>query len=163
MRCAEKVMLHNLVQQTMADRKAYNELSGSADTRLWFIDKQGIMDLMTSLIERYVFYRDAISNLSARERNELRTRGNAEEDAKRLYYIQADLLDEVVDIKGRMIKALNSIRHSLSLMKSFSKEDITCLIDLADQCVPKLRDLSDVAGLLEKYDVPFYKNFYKSK
>ena len=47
-------------------------------------------------------------------------------------------------------------------MKSFTKEDITNLIDLADQFVPKLRDLSDVAELLEKYDVPFYKNFYKS-
>ena len=27
MRYAEKVMLHNLVQQTMADKKAYDELS----------------------------------------------------------------------------------------------------------------------------------------
>lgn len=61
-----------------------------------------------------------------------------------------------------MIKTLKSIRHSIYLMKSFTKEDITNLIDLADQFVPKLRDLSDVAELLEKYDVPFYKNFYKS-
>lgn len=163
MRYAEKVMLHNLVQQTIADWKAYNDLSDSADTRLWFIGKQGIMDIMTNLIERYVFYHDAISNLAVRERNELRTRSNVEEDAMRLYIIQADLLDEVVEIKGRMTKTLKSIRHSISLMKSFSKEEITYLIDLADQFVLKLRDLSDVAALLEKYDVPFYKNFYKSK
>ena len=34
MRYAEKVMLHNLVQQTMAEKKAYNELSDSADTMI---------------------------------------------------------------------------------------------------------------------------------
>ena len=162
MRYAEKVMLHNLVQQTMADKKAYDELSDSADTRLWFMGKQRILDVLTEVIERYAFEYDVIHNLAVRERNELRTKTNTEE-AIRLYNIQADLLDEVVEIKSRMIKTLKSIRHSVSLMKSFSKEDITCLIGLTDQFVPKLRDLSDVAELLEKYDVPFYKNFYKSK
>ena len=162
MRYAEKVLFHNLVQLTIADRKAYDELSDSSDTRLWFMGKQRILDVLTEVIERYAFDYDVISNIAARERNDLRTKTTKEEDAIRLYNIQADLLDEVVAIKSRMIKTLKSIRHSISLMKSFSKEDITNLIDLADRFVPKLRDLSDVAELLEKYDVPFYKNFYKS-
>ena len=163
MRYAEKVMLHNLVQQMLVDGKAYNELSDTADTRLWFIGKQEIMDIMTNLIERYVFEYDVINNLAVRERDELGTKSNEEEDAMRLYNFQADLLDEVVEIKSRMVMALKSIRRSISFVKSFSKEDITYLIDLADQFVTKLRDLSDVAALSEKYDVPFYTNFYKSK
>ena len=162
MRYAEKVLFHNLVQLTIADRKAYDELSDSSDTRLWFMRKQRILDVLTEVIERYAFDYDVISNIAARERNDLRTKTTKEEDAIRLYNIQADLLAEVVAIKSRMIKTLKFIRHSISLMKSFSKEDITNLIDLADRFVPKLRDLSDVAELLEKYDVPFYKNFYKS-
>ena len=162
MRYAEKVLFHNLVQLTIADRKAYDELSDSSDTRLWFMGKERILDVLTEVIERYAFDYDVISNIAARERNDLRTETTKEEDAIRLYNIQADLLDEVVAIKSRMIKILKSIRHSISLMKSFSKEDITNLIDLADRFVPKLRDLSDVAELLEKYDVSFYKNFYKS-
>lgn len=162
MRNAEKVLFHNLVQLTIADRKAYDELADSSDTRLWFMGKERILDVLTEVIERYAFDYDVISNIAARERNDLRTKTTKEEDAIRLYNIQADLLDEVVAIKSRMIKTLKSIRHSISLMKSFSKEDITNLIDLADRFVPKLRDLSDVAELLEKYDVPFYKNFYKS-
>lgn len=162
MRYAEKVLFHNLVQLTIADRKAYNELSDSSDTRLWFMGKQRILDVLTEVIERYAFDYDVIINIARRERNDLRTKTTKEEDAIRLYNIQADLLDEIVAIKSRMIKTLKSIRHSISLMKSFTKEDITNLIDLADQFVPKLRDLSDVAELLEKYDVPFYKNFYKS-
>ena len=162
MRYAEKVLFHNLVQLTIADRKAYDELSDSSDTRLWFMGKQRILDVLTEVIERYAFDYDVISNIAARERNDLRTKTTKEEDAIRLYNIQADLLDEVVAIKSRMIKTLKSIRHSISLIKSFSKEDITNLIDLADRFVPKLRDLSDVAELLEKYDVSFYKNFYKS-
>ena len=162
MRYAEKVLFHNLVQLTIADRKAYDELADSSDTRLWFMGKKRILDLLTEVIERYAFDYDVISNIAARERNDLRTKTTKEEDAIRLYNIQADLLDEVVAIKSRMIKILKSIRHSISLMKSFSKEDITNLIDLADRFVPKLRDLSDVSVLLEKYDVPFYKNFYKS-
>ena len=162
MRYAEKVLFHNLVQLTIADRKAYDELSDSSDTRLWFMGKERILDVLTEVIERYAFDYDVISNIAARERNDLRTKTTKEEDAIRLYNIQADLLDEVVAIKSRMIKILKSIRHSISLMKSFSKDDITNLIDLADRFVPKLRDLSDVAELLEKYDVSFYKNFYKS-
>jgi hypothetical protein len=147
----------------MADKKAYDELSDSADTRLWFMGRQSILDVLTDVIERYAFEYDVIHNLAVRERNELRTNSNTEEESVRLYNIQADLLDEVVEIKSRMIKTLKSIRHSISLIKSFSKEDITSLIGLTDQFVPKLRELSDVAELLEKYDVPFYKNFYKSK
>ena len=162
MRYAEKVLFHNLVQLTIADRKAYDELADSSDTRLWFMGKKRILDVLTEVIERYAFDYDVISNIAARERNDLRTKTTKEEDAIRLYNIQADLLDEVVAIKSRMIKTLKSIRHSISLMRSFSKEDITNLIDLSDRFVPKLRDLSDVAELLEKYDVPFYKNFYKS-
>lgn len=162
MRYAEKVMLHNLVQLTTADKKAYDDLSDSADSRLWFIGKKRILDVMIGVIERYVYDYDVISNIAIRERHELREKNNKEEEAIRLYHIQAELLDEVVDLKGRMIEILKSIIKSISLMKSFSREDITNLIKSADQLVPKLRDLSDVAELLEKYDVPFYKNFYKS-
>ena len=162
MRYAEKVMLHNLIQQTMADKNVYNELSYSADSRLWFVGKQGIQDIMTDLIERYAFEYDLIHSLAVRERDELRTKNN-DEYAMRLYNIQVDLLEEVVEIKSRMIKTLKSIWYSISMMKSFSKADITDLIGLADQFVPKLRDLSDVAALLVKSDLPFYKNFYKSK
>ena len=162
MRYAEKVMLHNLVQMTTADKKAYDDLSDSADSRLWFMGKQRILEVMIGVIERYVYDYDVISNIAIRERHELREKNNKEEEAIRLYHIQAELLDEVVDLKGRMIEILESIIKSISLMKSFSREDITNLIKSADQLVPKLRDLSDVAELLEKYDVPFYKNFYKS-
>ena len=162
MRYAEKVMLHNLVQLTTADKKVYDDLSDSADSRLWFMGKQRILDVMIGVIERYVYDYDVISNIAIRERHELREKNNKEEEAIRLYHIQAELLDEVVDLKGRMIEILESIIKSISLMKSFSREDITNLIKSADQLVPKLRDLSDVAELLEKYDVPFYKNFYKS-
>lgn len=162
MRYAEKVMLHNLVQLTTADKKTYDDLSDSADSRLWFMGKQRILDVMIGVIERYVYDYDVISNIAIRERHELREKNNKEEEAIRLYHIQAELLDEVVDLKGRMIEILESIIKSISLMKSFSREDITNLIKSADQLVPKLRDLSDVAELLEKYDVPFYKNFYKS-
>lgn len=162
MRYAEKVMLHNLVQLTMDDRKAYDELSDSAETRLWFMGKQRILEVMTEVIERYAFYSDVISNIAESERGDLRTMMNKEQEAMRLYNIQADLLDEVLDTKIRMIKTLKSIRHSISLMKTFSREDITNLIGLADQFVTKLRELSDVAELLEKYEMPLYKNFYKS-
>ena len=162
MRYAEKVMLHNLVQLTTADKKVYDDLSDSADSRLWFMGKQRILEVMIGVIERYVYDYDVISNIAIRERHELREKNNKEEEAIRLYHILADLLDEVVDLKGRMIEILESIIKSISLMKSFSREDITNLIKSADQLVPKLRDLSDVAELLEKYDVPFYKNFYKS-
>ena len=129
--------------------------------RLQEIRKQVESDRNRNIQQTEEYY-DVIINIARRERNDLRTKTTKEEDAIRLYNIQADLLDEIVAIKSRMIKTLKSIRHSISLMKSFTKEDITNLIDLADQFVPKLRDLSDVAELLEKYDVPFYKNFYKS-
>ena len=162
MRYAEKVLLHNLVQLTKADKNAYGELSDSADSRLWFMNKQRSLDIMTDVIDRYIFDYNIISNIAKRERTELKTKKSKEEDAIRLYNIQADLLDEIVGLKSRMIITLKSIRQSISQIKSFSKEDITNLIELADQLVPKLRDLSDVAELLEKYDVPFYKNFYKS-
>ena len=162
MRYAEKVMLHNLVQLTTADKKVYDDLSDSADSRLWFMGNKRILDVMIGVIERYVYDYDVISKIAIRERHELREKNNKEEEAIRLYHILADLLDEVVDLKGRMIEILESIIKSISLMKSFSREDITNLIKSADQLVPKLRDLSDVAELLEKYDVPFYKNFYKS-
>lgn len=162
MRYGEKVMLHNLVHLTMADKKAYSKLSGSADTRFWFMAKHKFLDLVTDVLDRYIYDYNIISNIAVRERHELRAKKNKEEEAKKLYNIQADLLDEVVDIKGRMILTLESIAQSMSLRKSFSLEDITDLIELTNGLVPKLRDLSDVVELLEKYDVPFYKNLYKS-
>ena len=61
MRYAEKVLFHNLVQLTIADRKAYDELSDSSDTRLWFMGKQRILDVLTEVIERYAFDYDVIS------------------------------------------------------------------------------------------------------
>ena len=55
MRYAEKVLFHNLVQLTIADRKAYDELADSSDTRLWFMGKKRILDVLTEVIERYAF------------------------------------------------------------------------------------------------------------
>ena len=39
MRYSEQVMLHQMVQQIALDRKAYDALADSADTRLWLTDK----------------------------------------------------------------------------------------------------------------------------
>ena len=67
MRYAEKVMLHNLVQLTTADKKVYDDLSDSADSRLWFMGNQRILEVMIGVIERYVYDYDVISNIAIRE------------------------------------------------------------------------------------------------
>ena len=47
----------------------------------------------------------------------------------------------------------------MALVKRYTKTGIGALVELTDLFVQKLRDLSDVARLMEKYDVPFDKNF----
>lgn len=162
MRYAEKVMLHNLVQQTIMDKESYDALSDSADTRLWFMGKQRVLDILDDVIERYIFEYNVISKIAMRERAEIKFKNVQNEEAIRLYNIQADLLDEVVESKHRMIETVKSIRHSVYLVKSYSRHDINNLITISDNFIPKLRDLSDVARLLEKYEKPFYSNFHKS-
>ena len=163
MRYAEKVLLHNLVQQTIKEKDAYEALSGSADARLWFMDKQEMLSVLDGILERYINESGIIVHIAEREILELPSKNNKDDDAVRLYHIQADLLTEVMNMRDRMIEKLISIRHSLDLFKRFAKKDIVSLISLADCLITKLRDLSDVAELLEKYDIPEYKQFYKSK
>lgn len=155
----EKVMLHNLVYQTMADNKAYGKLSNDADTRLWLFVRQRFQEVMAELLERYAYEYDVIVNIAVRERNELRKKTDVEDDVIRLYNIQADLLDEVATIKHRMIRTLKTTMRSMALVKRYTKTGIGALVELTDLFVQKLRDLSDVARLMEKYDVPFDKNF----
>ena len=159
MRYAEKVMLHNLVQQTIADKDTYEALSDSSDARLWFMDKQRILSILDGVLERYIYEFGIIVNIAEREISELQSKNNQDEEAMRLYQIQADQLIEVMGGRSEMIEILISIRRSIESFKCFSKNDIDRLIDLAGQSIPKLRDLSDVAELLEKYDKPFYNNF----
>lgn len=155
----EKVMLHNLVYLTMADNKAYGKLSNDADTRLWLFVRQRFQEVMAELLERYAYEYDVIVNIAVRERNELRKKTDVEDDVIRLYNIQADLLDEVATIKHRMIRTLKTTMRSMALVKRYTKTGIGALVELTDLFVQKLRDLSDVARLMEKYDVPFDKNF----
>ena len=54
MRYAEKVLLHNLVQQTINEKDAYEALSDSADVRLWFMDKQKSLSVLDDILERYM-------------------------------------------------------------------------------------------------------------
>ena len=163
MRYAEKVLLHNLVQQTINQKDPYAALSASADVRLWFMDKQKSLSVLDGILERYINEFGIIVNIAEREILELPSKNNQDEDAVRLYHIQADLLTEVMNMRNKMIEKLIAIRYSLDLFKRIAKKDIVALISLADCLIPKLRDLSDVAELLEKYDIPEYKQFYKSK
>ena len=161
MRYAEKVMLHQMVQQTFIDRKAYDALSDRADSRLWFMRKSQILGGISDIIERYIFENQVIRKIADRERSELASKKDVDEEASRLYNAQTDLLREVVELKTQMIDTLKSMRHSVTLWKRYSSEDANMMIDLADQLILKLRDLSDVAGLMEKYDKPFYSNNLK--
>lgn len=158
MNYAEKVMLHQMVQLTATDRKAYEILADSADTRLWLMSKQQILDTLTEVIERYVYEANVISRTADRENSELACKKDLNKESSRLYKAQVDLLGEVLEIRKKMTDTLKSMRHYVTLWKRYSSEDVNVMISLADKLITKLRDLSDVAGLLEKYDKPFYSN-----
>ena len=71
MRYAEKVMLHQMVQQTFTERKAYDAFSDRADRRLWFVKKSQILGGLRDIIERYEFEYQVIRKIADRERSEL--------------------------------------------------------------------------------------------
>ena len=71
MRYAEKVMLHQMVQQTFTERKAYDAFSDRADRRLWFMKKSQILGGLSDIIERYEFVNQVIRKIADRERSEL--------------------------------------------------------------------------------------------
>lgn len=158
MRYAEKVMLHQMVQQTFIDRKSYGALSDRADSRLWFMRKSQIIATLSDVTERYIFENQVIRKIADRERSELANKRDLNEDSSRLYNVQIELLEEVVEIKKLMADTLKSMRHSVTFWKRFSSKDVNMMTSLTDKLISKLRDLSDVAGLLEKYEKPFYRN-----
>lgn len=147
-----------MVQQTFIERKAYDVLSDRADRRLWFTNKSQILGSQSDIIERYEFENQVIRKIADRERSELASKKALNEESSRLYNAQIELLEEVVEIRKLMADTLKSMRHSVTLWKRYSSEDVIRMIDLADTLIPKLRDLSDVAGLVEKYDKSFYSN-----
>jgi len=57
-----------------------------------------------------------------------------------------------------MADTLKSVRHSVTIWKRYSSKDVNMMTSLTNKLIPKLRDLADVARLLEKYDKPFYNN-----
>lgn len=158
MNYAEKVMLHQMVQQTFIERKAYDALSDRADSRLWFMNKSQILDILSDVIERYEFENHVIRKIVDRERSELTSKKDLNEDSSRLYNAQIELLEEVVEIRKSMADTLKSMRHSVTIWKRYSSNDVNMMTSLADKLISKLRDLSDAARLLEKYDKPFYSN-----
>lgn len=158
MNYAEQVMFHQMVQQTATERKAYDALLDNADTRLWFVGKQQILDAFTDIIERYVFETQVINKIADRERSNMACKKDLDEEPSRLYKAQIDLLGEVLEIRMQMSDTLKFIRQSVTLWKRYSSEEVNRMKNLSDQLISKLRDLSDVAGLLEKYEKPFYRN-----
>ena len=158
MRYAEKVMLHQMVQQTFTERKAYDALSDRADRRLWFMKKSQILGSLSDIIERYEFENQVIRKIADRERSELTSKKDLNEESSRLYNAQIELLEEVVETRKLMADTLKSVRHSVTIWKRYSSKDVNMMTSLTDKLIPKLRDLSDVAGLLEKYEKPFYSN-----
>ena len=158
MRYAEKVMLHQMVQQTFTERKAYDAFSDRADRRLWFMKKSQILGGLSDIIERYEFENQVIRKIADRERSELASKKDLNEDSSRLYNSQIELLEEVVEIKMLMTKTLKSMRHSVTILTRYSSKDVNMMTSLAEKLISKLRDLSDISGLLEKYDKPFYSN-----
>lgn len=147
-----------MVQQTFTERKAYDAFSDRADRRLWFMKKSQILGGLSDIIERYEFENQGIRKIADRERSELTSKKDLNKESSRLYNAQIELLEEVVEIRKLMADTLKSMRNSVTLWKRYSSEDVIRMIDLADTLIPKLRDLSDVEGLLEKYDKPFYSN-----
>jgi hypothetical protein len=147
-----------MVQQIALDRKAYDALADSADTRLWLMDKTQIIDILTNAIERYIFENQVIRQITDRERSELTSKKDLKEESSRLYNAQIELLEGVVETRTLMTDTLKSMRHSVILWKRYSSEDVIRMNDLSDTLITQLRDLADVARLLEKYDKPFYNN-----
>ena len=93
-----------------------------------------------------------------RERSGLASKKDLNEESSRLYNAQIELLEEVVETRKLMADTLKSVRHFVTIWKCYSSKDVNMMTSLTDKLIPKLRDLSDVAGLLEKYDKPFYSN-----
>lgn len=158
MRYAKKVMFHQMVQQTFIERKAYDAFSDRADRRLWFMKKSQILGSLSDIIERYEFENQVIRKIADRERSELTSKKDLNEESSRLYNAQIELLEEVVETRKLMADTLKSVRHFVIIWKRYSSKDVNMMTSLTDKLIPKLRDLSDVAGLLEKYDKPFYSN-----
>lgn len=101
---------------------------------------------------------DAFSDRADRERSELASKKYLNEESSRLYNDQIELLEEVVETRKLMADTLKSVKHSVTIWKRYSSKDVNRMTSLTDRLIPILRDLSDVAGLLEKYDKPFYCN-----
>ncbi len=117
-----------------------------------------ILGGLSDIIERYEFENQVIRKIADRERSELTSKRDLNEDSSRLYNAQIELLEEVVEIRTVMADTLKSVRHSVAIWKRYSSKDVNMMTSLTDKLIPKLRDLSDVAGLLEKYEKPFYSN-----
>ena len=92
MRYAEKVMLHQMVQQTFTERKGYDAFSDRADRRLWFMKKSQILGSLNDIIERYEFENQVIRKIADRERSELTSKKDLNEESSRLYNAQIELL-----------------------------------------------------------------------
>ena len=120
--------------------------------------KSQILGSLSDIIERYEFENQVIRKIADRERSELTSKMDLNEESSRLYNAQIELLEEVVEIKMLMTKTLKSMRHSVTILTRYSSKDVNMMTSLTDKLIPKLRDLSDVAGLLEKYEKPFYSN-----
>ena len=116
--------------------------------------KSQILGGLSDIIERYEFER----KIADRERSELTSKKDLNEESSRLYNAQIKLLEEVVETRKLMADTLKSVRHSVTIWKRYSSKDVNMMTSLTDKLIQKLRDLSDVAGLLEKYEKPFYSN-----
>ena len=116
------------------------------------------MAVLSDIIERYEFENQVIRKIADRERSELTSKKDLNEESSRLYNAQIKLLEEVVETRKLMADTLKSVRHSVTIWKRYSSKDVNMMTSLTDKLIQKLRDLSDVAGLLEKYEKPFYSN-----
>lgn len=114
--------------------------------------KSQILGSLSDIIERYEFENQVIRKIADRERSELTSKKDLNEESSRLYNAQIKLLEEVVETRKLMADTLKSVRHSVTIWKRYSSKDVNMMTSLTDKLIQKLRDLSDVAGLLEKYD-----------
>lgn len=158
MNYAEKVMLHQMVQQTVIDRKAYEALPGKFGIGFWFMGKRRAQSVLSDVIDRYVFDRYVINRIAERECHELTLKKDLNEESSMLYSAQAHLLETVVELRIQMIETLKAMNNSITFWRGFSPADVSRITELSDDLIVKLRNLSDVSRLLEKYDKPFYFN-----
>lgn len=158
MNYAEKVMLHQMVQQTVIDRKAYEALPGKFGIRFWFMGKRRAQSVLSDVIDRYAFDRHVINRIAERECHELTLKKDLNEESSMLYSAQALLLETVVELRIQMIETLKAMNNSITFWRGFSPADVSRITELSDDLIVKLRNLSDVSRLLEKYDKPFYFN-----